>query len=75
MVFKFAYFVELKIGYQPAKFLCCRLPESSFTEGLQKHNDDVISYCWDSKFCISCEIEHRLLTCQVSNLSDVKIKF
>ena len=42
MVFKFAYSVEFTIGYQPAKFQCCRLSESSFTEGLQKHNDDVI---------------------------------
>ena len=29
-------------GYQPAKFQLCRLSGSSFTEGLQKHNDDVI---------------------------------
>ena len=43
MVFKFAYFVELTEGYQPAKFQCCRLTGSSFTEGLQKQNDDVIS--------------------------------
>ena len=42
MVFKFAYLVEFTIGYQPAKFQCCRFSGSSFTEGLQKHNDDVI---------------------------------
>ena len=42
MVLKFAYFVELTKGYQPAKFQCYRLFGSSFTEGLQKHNDDVI---------------------------------
>ena len=42
MIFKFLYFVELTIGYQPAKFQCCRLSESSFTEGLEKHNDDVL---------------------------------
>ena len=42
MVFKFAYFVELTKGYQPAKYQCCSLSRSTFTEGLQKHNDDVI---------------------------------
>ena len=42
MGFKFAYFVDFTEGYQPAKFQCCRLSGSSFTEGLQKHNDDVI---------------------------------
>ena len=50
MVFKFAYFVELTRGYQPAKFRCCRSSGSSFTEELQKYNDDVISYFLDSKF-------------------------
>ena len=39
---QFAYFVEFTKGYQPAKFQCCRLSGSSFTEGLEKHNDDVI---------------------------------
>ena len=42
MVFKFAYFVELRIGYQPAMFNCCRLSGSSVTEGFGKHNDDLI---------------------------------
>ena len=42
MVFKFAYFVEFTKGYQPAKFQFCRLSGSSFAEGLQKHNDDVM---------------------------------
>ena len=42
MGFKFAYFVEFIKGYQPAKFQCCRLSGSGFTEGLQKHDDDVI---------------------------------
>ena len=41
MVFKFANFVELMIGNQSAKFQCCRLSGSSFTEGLGKHNDDI----------------------------------
>ena len=42
MVFKFSYFVEFTEGYQPSKFQFCSLSGSSFTEGLQKHNDDVI---------------------------------
>ena len=42
MVFKFSEFVELVEGYQPAKVLCFRLFGSHFTEGLQKHIDDVI---------------------------------
>ena len=42
MVFKFAHFVEFIKSYQSAKFQCCRLSGSSFTEGLQKHNNDVI---------------------------------
>ena len=43
MVFKFAYFVEFTKGYKSAKFQLCRLSGSSFAEGLQKHNDDVIT--------------------------------
>ena len=42
MVFKFAYFVELTKGYQPTKFQCSKLYGSAFTEGLEKHNDDII---------------------------------
>ena len=42
MVLKFADFVEFYNGFQPAKFQFCRLSVSSFTEGLQKHSDDVI---------------------------------
>ena len=42
MVFKFVSFVEFTKGYQPAKFQFCRLSGSSFTEGSQKHNDDVM---------------------------------
>ena len=42
--------MEFTIGYQPVAFHCCRLSGSSFTEGLQKHNDDVILYFRDSKF-------------------------
>ena len=42
MVFKFAYIVDLTKGHQFKKFQCCKLSESSFTEELQKHNDDII---------------------------------
>ena len=42
MVFKFAYFVELSIDYQPAKFQYCRLSLASVIDRLRKHNDDVI---------------------------------
>ena len=42
MVFKFAYLVDLAKGYQPEKFQCCKLSGSSFTEELQKYNDEVI---------------------------------
>ena len=41
MVFKFAYFVELWIDYQTAKFQYCRLSLASFIDR-EKHNDDVI---------------------------------
>ena len=34
--------MELTKGYQPRKFQCCKLSGSNFTEGLQKHHDDVI---------------------------------
>ena len=36
MVFKFAYFVELFIDYQPAKFQCCRLSLACFIDRLRK---------------------------------------
>ena len=42
MVFKFAYFVEFNKICQSEKFQCCSLSGSSLTEGLQKHNNDVI---------------------------------
>ena len=42
MVFKFAYFVAFTKGYQPANFQFCRFSGSSCTEGLPKHNDDII---------------------------------
>ena len=42
MVFKLAYFVDLIIGYQPEKLQCCKLPGYSFTEELQRQNDDIM---------------------------------
>ena len=68
MVFKFAYFVELTEGYQPAKFQCRKLSGSSFTEGLQKHYDDVIMtsvHLLGFEIFIFCETNYKLSTCQV----------
>ena len=47
MVFNFAYFVELRIDYQPAKFQCCRLSLARFIDRLRKNNDDVIMTSFD----------------------------
>ena len=84
MGFKFAYFVEFIKGYQPAKFQCCRLSESSFTEELQKHNDDVIMTPFQDSGIRNfhfCETGYKLSTCQVSipqlsesNFTDVFIR-
>ena len=70
MVFKFAYFVDLTKGYQLAKFQFCRLSGSSFTEGSAKHNDDVISYFWDSKFqyFVKLVISYQLPKFQIPQL-------
>ena len=56
--------MDLSKGYQPEKFKCCRLSDSSFTEELQKHNDDVTSYFSDLSF-IFCETAYKLSNCQV----------
>ena len=72
MGFKFAYFVEFTKSYWPEKFQCCRLSGSSFTEGLQEHNDDVIMTSFiilGFEIFIFCEIGYKLSTCQVSNRS------
>ena len=81
MVFKLAYFVEVKIGYQSAKFECCRLSGSSFTEGLQKRNDDVISCCWDSNFAyfVKLDMDYQPAKFQIfrfsgSNFTEVFIR-
>ena len=42
MTLKFAYFVELGMAYQPAKFQCCMLSLANVIDILRKHNDDVI---------------------------------
>ena len=72
MVFKFAYFVDLAKGYQPEKFQCCKLSGSSCTKKLQKHNDDVTSYFWDSKFpyFVKLLISYRTAKFQVPQLSE-----
>ena len=72
MVFEFAYFVDLTKDYQPAKFQCCRLSGSSFTEGLQKHNDDIIMtsfHIFGIRISIFCETDYNLSNCQVSSPS------
>ena len=42
MVFKFAYLVGLTKGCQSEKFQCYKLSMASFTDELQKYNDDVM---------------------------------
>ena len=66
MVFKFAYLVDLTKGYQPEKFQCCKLSESSFTEELQKYNDDVIMtslHILGFEIFIFCESTYKLSIC------------
>ena len=51
MNFKFAYFVERWMDYQPAKFQCCRLFLPSFVDKLRKtqlwrHLDAILCF-WD----------------------------
>ena len=75
MVFKFASFVELTKGYQPAKSQCCRLCGSDFTEGLQKTmmtSLHVISYFWDSKFSyfVKLIISYHPAKFQIAQLSE-----
>ena len=72
MVFKFVYFAELTEGYQPAKFKCCKLSGSNFTEGLQKHNDDVISRFYDSRFqyFVTLVISYQPANFQIPQLSE-----
>ena len=72
MAFKFAYFVGLTKGYQLVKVQCSRLSGKSFKEGLQKHNDDVISYFSDSKFPYSVKliISYEPAKFQIPQLSE-----
>ena len=72
MVFKFAYFVEHTRSYQFAELQCFRFTGSSFTEGLQKHNDDVIMtsfHILEFEISAFCETNFNLLACQVSDSS------
>ena len=71
MVFKFAYFVELRIDYHPAEFQCCRLPLANFIDRLRKHNDDGISCCWDFKILtlVKLNIGYQPSKFQISWLS------
>ena len=84
MVFKFAYLLDLTKGYLPEKFQCCKLSGSSFTEELQKYNDDVIMTSftfWNSKF--SCFVnllisyqsaKFQVLQLSESNFTEVSIR-
>ena len=61
------------MNYQRAKFQFCRLSLASFVDRFRKkHNDDVISCCWNFKFS---ETLYRLSSLQVSNLLVICIKF
>ena len=84
MVFKFAYFVDFTKGYKAAKFQFCRLSGSSFTEGSQKHNDDVMMTSFHTlgfKISIFCKTGYKLSTYKViksllfeSNFTEVFIR-
>ena len=55
-----------------AKCQCCRLSGSSFTEGLQKRNDDVLMTSFHFlgfRTSVFCETDYKLSTIQVSNHS------
>ena len=63
MVFKFAYLVDPTKGYQLEKFQCCKLSGSSFTEELQKCNDNVIMtslHILGFEIFIFCESTYKL---------------
>ena len=69
MVFKFAYFVELTKGYQPAKFQCW----VKFYRGIGKHNDDVFMtsfHILGFEMSIFCETGYQLAKFQISQLSE-----
>ena len=53
MVSKFAYFVELRIGYQPVQFQYCRLSGSTLQSVVKIQrwcHQDVITCCLGLKF-------------------------
>ena len=70
MVFKFAYFVEFWIGYQPAKLQCWRLSLASFIDRLKNKR---MTSSWRYFMLLGfenlklCEFKYRLLPLQVSN--------
>ena len=70
MVSKSACFIEHKIGYQPTKFQCFRLSVSTFTEGIGKHNYNVISYSWASRlrFFAELNVGYPSARCQMNTL-------
>ena len=81
MVFKFSYFVELTKGYQLQKFQYCRLCVTSLTEGLQKHNDDVIMTSFHFIFHIFVKliinyqpVKFRIPQLSESNFTEVGIR-
>ena len=72
MAFRFAYLLELTKGYLSEKFQCCKLSGSSFTEELQKYNDDVIMtslHILKFEMVIFFESTYKLSMCQVSSSS------
>ena len=68
--------MDLTKEYRPEKFQCWKLSGSSFTEELQKQNDDVIMtslpYFWDSKFAyfVKLFISYQAAKFQVPQLSE-----
>ena len=59
------------MDYQPAKFQCCRLSLAGLIDKLRKHDDDVISCCWDLKISnfVKLNICYHPSTLQISQLS------
>ena len=71
MVFKLAYFVKFKLGNQPAKFNAVDCLGQVLPRDLKKNNDDIISYCWNSKFpyFVKLDIGYQPAEFQISRLS------
>ena len=85
IIFQFAYYVELWMDYQLAKFQFCRLPLASFIDRFRKtqwwRHHDIIICCWDltiSNF-LKLYIDYHLSKCQIpwlsgSNYMEVSIR-